>query len=322
MNRLKRWFCDVKFFFLCTLFYLNAPQVHARGIDTIPGLIRVDSAIHILVVGDWGVRGEQGQKDIAASMALAVGQLNIPLIILTGDNFYPSGVNSTTDSHWVESFQAVYDKNIFKNKWLPVLGNHDYGLNPDAQVEYSRVDSQWYMPARYYDTSIALGSDSILMVFLDTEPLERQLRGLPPPDGKYSPSYVDDQIAWLKNKLSSSTAKWKIVTGHHPLHTGGSRRHNSRVKKLRRLLQPVFHENNVTLYLAGHEHHLELLKPKGPTYYVISGGGHEARHVGMLKFHRKFAKRSKGYAILSISQQQTVLQFINDKKEVLYRYRF
>lgn len=295
-------------------------HLHAN-VDSIPGLIRQEHSVHFLVMGDWGTMGSSTQKKVARAMESAASQLGISFVIATGDNFYPAGVESVKDSHWVHSFENVYDHPSLQCLWLPVLGNHDYGLNPDAQVDYTLQSKRWYMPRRYYDTSIALGKDSMLFVFLDTEPIERQLRGLPADTNKYAASYVDDQVSWLKEKLSSSTAKWKIVTGHHPMHTGGSRRHNKRVKNFRRLIQPILHANNVNFYFAGHEHHLEWLKPKGPTHFIISGAGFDKRHVGWLKRYRRFAARKRGFVTVSISAQSSLVQFISDEQKVIYKHQ-
>ncbi|MFC0774694.1 metallophosphoesterase [Terrimonas alba] len=306
--------------FVALLFFCSKHSYAAPQKDTIPGLSRMDSSVHFLVVGDWGTQGSPPQRKVAAAMAAAARQLNISFVIATGDNFYPTGVNSIHDSQWVHTFENVYADSSLQCRWLAVLGNHDYTLDPDAQVNYTYGSKRWYMPRRYYDTSVIIGHDSMLLVFLDTEPIEKQLRGIPADTNKYSSSYADEQLDWFKKTLSSSTAKWKIVTGHHPLHTGGSRRHNIRVKKLRRLIQPVLYANNVNFYLSGHEHHLELLKRKGrPTHYIISGAGSDTRHVGWLKRYRRFAARKRGFATISISPQGGLVQFISDEQKVIYK---
>ena len=306
--------CGVLFFSIAHV-VLAAPKT-----DTIPGLAVMDSSIHFLVVGDWGAMGSKPQRRVADAMASAGRQLGISFIITTGDNFYPSGVSDIRDSQWIYSFEKVYDAPSLQCRWMAVLGNHDYLADPDAQVSYTFKSNRWFMPGRYYDTSIAIGKDSMLLVFLDTEPMEKQLRGIPVDSNKYLPGYVDAQLIWLKKVLSSSVAKWKIVVGHHPLHTGGSRRHNRRAKKLRNLLQPVLSDNNVNFYLSGHEHHLEFLKPKGPTHYIISGAGSEAGHVGWLKCYRRFAARQRGFVSISVSSKEWLIQFINDKEKVIYKY--
>lgn len=300
------------------IFCLSCRNANARP-DTVPGLIRQPGSIHFLVMGDWGTRGSAPQLKVASAMEAAASQLGISFLIATGDNFYPSGVSSTEDAHWKESFENVYDHPSLQCRWLPVLGNHDYDQHVDAQVNYTRHSNRWFMPGRYYDSSFALGNDSVLLVFLDTEPIERKLRGLPVDTTKYSADYVDTQLKWFEARLKNSSARWKIVTGHHPLHTGGSRRHNRRIKKLRRLLQPVLHASDVSFYFSGHEHHLELLKPKGPTHFIISGAGVEARHVGWLKRYRWFAARKRGFVAVSISPTTALIQFISEDQKVLHR---
>lgn len=284
----------------------------------IPGLQKPDSSLHLIVMGDWGRNGAPGQQKVADVMGLAGAQLDISFVITTGDNIYPSGVTSVTDSQWISSFENVYRAPSLQVKWYPVLGNHDYILNPDAEIAYTKYSTRWYMPARYYDTSYAIGKDSILFVFMDTDPIEKEFRHIPYDSMKYRPEDVTRQLNWLEQVLSSSHAQWKIVVGHNPLHTGGARRHNSRTRKMRKILQPLFHRYQVNLYMCGHDHHLEYLKPKGPTYYLISGAGSENTHVGWLKWHRRFAARKRGFATLSISQQKILVQFISDRKKLLY----
>jgi len=307
---------------LTTLFFLINQFINASPrTDTIPGLVHIDSAIHFLVLGDWGSGGSIPQQKVADAMASAARQLDISFINSTGDNFYPAGVSDTRDSQWIYSFERVYNAPSLQVKWLAVLGNHDYTMNPQAQVDYTFQSQRWYMPHRYYDTTIAIGSDSLLLVFLDTEPIELQLRGIPPDSAKNSAGYVGQQLSWLRETLGASSARWKIVTGHHPLHTGGSRRHNKRIKKLRNLIQPVLTDNKVNFYLSGHEHHLEFLKPKGTTpYYIVSGAGAHTRHVGWLKRYRRFAARKRGFASISISPRMWIVQFISDEKKVIYQY--
>jgi tartrate-resistant acid phosphatase type 5 len=301
------------------LFY-SKESYASRLTDTIPGLTRIDSSIHFLVVGDWGTQGSATQRKVAGAMAAAARQLDISFVISTGDNFYPAGVNSVSDSQWINTFENVYSDSSLQCPWLAVLGNHDYTLDPDAQVDYTYVNKRWYMPHRYYDTTLAIGHDSMLLVFLDTEPIEKQLRGIVADTTKYSSSYVNEQLSWFKKVVSTSKAKWKLVVGHHPLHTGGSRRHNKRVKKLRRLIQPVLYANGVNFYLSGHEHQLELLKQKKhPTHYIISGAGSDTRHVGWLKFYRRFAARKRGFVSISISQQHGLIQFISADQKVLHK---
>ncbi len=65
-----------------------------------------------------------------------------------------------------------------------------------------------------------------------------------------------DMVAWLERSLTESDARWKIVIGHHPLwSSAGSKYEQARV--LRRLILPALCRY-ADLYLAGHDHTLEL----------------------------------------------------------------
>ena len=283
------------------------------------GIPASDSVITVFVLGDWGDQGSAPQRKVAQAMAQTATRVPPRFILTTGDNFYPAGVRDTADLLWKTNFEEVYNAPSLQVPWLPVLGNHDYLLNPDAQVDYTAKKGNWHMPARYYDSSFAIGNDSVLFVFMDTEPIEQFLRKMPPDPARFPEGGAHRQLIWLQAVLQSSRAKWKVVLGHHPLHTGGTRRHSSRTRKMRDILQPIFKQAGVDLYLSGHEHQLEYLKPGNqPTHYVISGAGSETRHVGYLKRYRRFAARQKGFAVISIASTKITLQFIGDDQRILF----
>ena len=75
------------------------------------------------------------------------------------------------------------------------------------------------------------------------------------------------QIKWLKAGIASSTAKWKMVYGHHILWSiGGTKYSEGHV--LRELLMPILCQY-ADAYIAGHEHDLELLTDDCSTYPEI-----------------------------------------------------
>jgi len=303
--------------FFTVYLFSQAPLVEDLGYrgGSIPGIKKPANALHFIAMGDWGRNGENYQKEVAAGMGKAAHDLGASFVIATGDNFYPYGVASTQDYHWISSFETIYTAQSLHVKWYPVLGNHDYASNPDAEVAYSKISSRWTMPSRYYSQTFAIGPDTLLMAFIDTDPIEKELRNAPYDSIRYPAGGVALQRQWLENLLATSKAGWKMVVGHHPLYTGGWRKNSEDTKSMRGFLEPIFTKYNVDIYIAGHEHHLEYIKPDGPTHYIISGAASEARPVSIYPVIGKFAAAVQGFATFSVTHNQVLIQFIdyNDK---------
>ena len=102
-------------------------------------------SISFIVMGDWGKYGGGSQKPVAAAIDDYSKKFHAQFIITTGDNFYPAGVSSITDSHWQLSFENVYNKDGHQIRWYPTLGNHDYQQNPGAEIQYSSISNRWTM---------------------------------------------------------------------------------------------------------------------------------------------------------------------------------
>jgi tartrate-resistant acid phosphatase type 5 len=277
-------------------------------------------ALNFIFMGDWGRNGKYHQKQVARQMGKTASQADVDFIVTAGDNFYPSGVTSEYDSLWKYSYEDIYTDSSLQRDWYPVLGNHDYGLRPDAQIAYSRINPRWRMPARYYSKKINLDRDSsqqVLFVFIDTSPLIR----------KYylgSANKVHDQDSsaqksWLENTLAnaSSNVKWKFVIGHHPMYTGGSRTENYDTRSIRRSLQPIFEKYKVDAYLAGHEHSLQHMVAPDKIHHFISGSASQRTRARMLPIS-KFSRSKYGFMLFSVTPQNVIVQVLSDKGNVLY----
>jgi hypothetical protein len=63
--------------------------------------------------------------------------LTTPLPYICRDNFYECGIQNTSDVQiavdWTTPFSAT-GAGAMGLDWFNVLGNHDYGYNPEAQV--------------------------------------------------------------------------------------------------------------------------------------------------------------------------------------------
>lgn len=284
----------------------------------IQGLSAQEGSLSFLVLGDWGRNGHYQQISVAEMMDVAMWQLDADFIATTGDNFYSNGVASVDDPYWRTSFEDIYHgPHLFEN-WYPTLGNHDYRGNWQAQLDYTDVSRRWVFPSSYYAKSFGLDSgEEVLILFIDTSPLNPEYKD----EAKYAETQKQDgakQLVWIEKQLARSTAKWKIVIGHHPLYSSGKR--FGETGKIRDVLEPIFEKHKVDAYFAGHEHDLQHNQPKGTTVqHFVSGAGSELRKVAQRPFTR-FAQATAGIASVSVSDKELLVQFISDAHKVLYQY--
>src|SRR5690625_2838665 len=75
--------------------------------QNIPDLTYVEDSFSFIVLGDFGRVGDYYQKDVAREMGHATIALDAEFILSVGDNFYPNGVQSTQDYHWISSFESI-----------------------------------------------------------------------------------------------------------------------------------------------------------------------------------------------------------------------
>ncbi|NBW34807.1 MAG: acid phosphatase [Cytophagia bacterium] len=297
-----------------TLFFLCAIDGIAQD------KIKVDpSAINFILMGDWGRNGADHQKEVAKQMGITATEASVDFIISAGDNFYPKGVASEFDPLWQYSFEDIYTDFSLQWDWYPVLGNHDYGANPQAQVAYSQISRRWKMPARYYSKVMNVGSDDTqaLFVFIDTPPL---IKGYYKGDGhRVHDQDSTAQKKWLEETLRNAppTVKWKFVIGHHPMYTGGGRTENHDTQSIRRSLQPLFEKYKVDAYLAGHEHSLQHMVTPNNIHHFISGAASEITPSRMLPIS-KFSQSQYGFMLFSVFPQTTRVQVIDFQGKLLY----
>eukprot|EP00756_Hemistasia_phaeocysticola_P022057 Hpha_TRINITY_DN15810_c1_g6::TRINITY_DN15810_c1_g6_i1::g.191328::m.191328/K14379/ACP5; tartrate-resistant acid phosphatase type 5 len=81
----------------------------------------------------------------------------------------------------------------------------------------------------------------------------------------------DTQLQWLDGVLSNSTADWKIVMGHFPVHSATKGEHGD-TPSLKKFLEPILEKHNVLAYFSGHDHILQHISINGVNY-LGSGAG-------------------------------------------------
>jgi len=172
--------------------------------------------MYFIAFGDWGENSELKQH------IKALIEIKKPDAILSlGDNFYNHGISSTTNPMWESHY-----KRYFSTLFFAILGNHDHLGNIQAQIDYSKLNSSWIMPHRFYNRSYK----EFNLIALDTyelAPLESMMNTVAM---KYNPNKTrrivhllqqERQLEWLENVLKNNTSKWIIVFGHYPIYSNG-----------------------------------------------------------------------------------------------------
>ncbi len=256
----------------------------------------------------FGDAGKGSAKQIAVGEAMGeVCRLRgCDFALELGDNFYDAGVQSVSDEQFQTKFEIPYQS--LKVPVYVTLGNHDNSLaygegadnaRGDHQVEYhylaGRTSEKWRMPARYYNFTAPLGGSGAPLVeffSLDSNPLTALVSDLNP-----AWNYVDyqqEQQQWFEQGLQESKAHWKVAFAHHPYLSNGLHGNAGNFdgvppqvpiittggKPWKDMLDATLCEHGVDLFVAGHDHDLEWLKPLescGKTHFIVSGAAEGPR---------------------------------------------
>ncbi|GAU12780.1 hypothetical protein TSUD_72660 [Trifolium subterraneum] len=257
-----------------------------------PAVNKADaSSISFLVIGEWGRKGTYNQSRVAFQMGRVGDKLNIDFVVSTGDNFYDDG--------------------------LTVLGNHDYRGDVEAQLNpfLHDIDHRWFC-----QRSFILHTEIAEFFFVDTTPFVDKYFSKPK-DHKYDWSGVLPRDKYFKphKALRDSTAKWKIVVGHHPVRSIG---HHGDTKELLTHLLPILEVNNVDMYLNGHDHCLEhISSTSSQIQFLTSGGGSKAWKGDVDKNGKdgvKFYYDGQGFMSVELEQMNVKVVYYNVFGKVLH----
>lgn len=215
-------------------------------------------------------------------------------------------VYSALGNHdWKSSRKGV----ALQLEWMATQPNFHMGSAENGQGYYSYKQGEPGNDIEFFvlDTNMLLAGQRYYEVPLNPDGSEQDLQKaiangsaeLEDIEAHEGPQNDEDkvQLVWLTEGLSKSTAKWKIVYGHHILWSiGGSKYDEGHV--LRRLILPMLCEY-ADAYIAGHEHDLELLtddcskfpaaKGKPPLPLIISGAASKMRgvHTPLARFQER-----------------------------------
>jgi hypothetical protein len=298
-----------------------------------------------------------GQAPVADAMRDFCNTRGCDFGAMLGDNIYPDGATAGADGiddarRFHDLFTVPYgrlgegrpDFRIFS-----VLGNHDWHTSREgamSQVRFLERSRPFYMDGLFYRVVPAGAQGEVEIFAIDTEvllagttvykaALTDDAREAPPTKLEKLEPWAAPQtdaernmVEWLEAALASSKARWKIVIGHHPLwSTAGSKFEQAKV--LRRLILPTLCRH-ADLYLAGHEHTLEVHtddcstvtgEKRPPLPQVVSGSAAKMRPTntafqrhqleGNPQLHTLFARGlAWGFAHLTFEAERVSVRMV------------
>jgi len=267
--------------------------------------IPADRTVRVLAFGDYGVahlanmRQNSHQVTLAEVMRVRHAREPFDFGITTGDNFYPTSFPTPDDPAWETSWERLYGP--LQIPFYISLGNHDWyeplGAGPSAQYVRGLISRWWRLPAFYY--TYTAGSAQFFVI-------NNQL-------------LTPRQLAWLRDALAASRARWKIVYGHFPVFE----QTNYTVEPQQRLVLPLLREYGVDLYLAGHHHTVQHWQLDGIDYVVTGAGGAANYTLGdttAARPGRRFIASQPAFAEVGVTRDSLTLRFVGLGERELYRY--
>ncbi len=263
----------------CTIWPPDVPDV------SLPG-----TPLRFVVLGDTGA-GNTTQFEVGKAIEDVCTARGCDFILLLGDYIYPTGVDGPTDAQFADKFELPYE-NVDATFYV-ALGNHDYGgggagyeyEKAGYQIEYSEYSEKWKLPAHHYGFKVVGGPATVDFFALDTNSMFYRLAFF--------------QKLWLRRVLDESTANWKIAFGHHTYKSNGEHGNAGNYDELGTMLgttsevtgqriKEFFDEHlcgKVDLYLAAHDHSMQLLQPQCGMELIVSGSGAKTTDIRMPRFN-------------------------------------
>jgi len=245
------------------------------------------------VIGDFGM-GNQAETDVADM----VKSWSPDFIITVGDNNYPDGASSTIDRNigydyhqFIKPYTGAYGAGSSDiNRFWPVTGNHDWhASNLQPYRDYFTLPNNEY----YYNLKI--GDIEFFMIDSDTDS----------PDGYV---YNSDQGNWIKQKILTSTAKWKIAVFHHAAYSSDNSHGNTSY------MQWPFEDWGIHAAISGHAHTYERIirddnHDNDSLVYFVNGLGGAGRYNFGTPVNGSIVRYNSDWGAMKVTETQQGLQF-------------
>lgn len=278
----------------------------------------LEKPLNFYLANDLGRNGYYDQKPIAELMGRMAENIDIECVIAAGDVHHFEGVRSVNDPLWMTNYELIYNHPELMIPWYAILGNHEYRGNSQAVIDYTNISGRWNMSARYYTFVLENDGITIRMVMVDTAPLIDKYRT----DSQKYPDAckqdINQQLNWIDSVLTSAKEDWVIVVGHHPIFAETGKDDSERLDLQKRLDRVLRKHANVDMYLCGHIHNFQYIRPKDNKIdYVVNTSGSLSRKVKPIE-GTQFCSNESGFSLITADKKELKLHMINKTGKVIY----
>ena len=218
------------------------------------------------------------------------------------------------DYEWAQWFKAG---GFIHSQWtaIPVVGNHEF--QKTKQSSPKKLSIQWRpqftlpveksLNSKLHETVYTVNYQDVLILVLN------------------STDFLEKQTEYIKDKLSNSDAKWKIVTCHHSIFSPAKGRD---FEYARKNWKPLFDQYGVDLVLNGHDHtyargHVPVItadlnkSSNFNTLYVTSVSGPKQYKLGLEQIK---GYKADGYQADKLGEQTQFFQVISiENDQLIYK---
>jgi hypothetical protein len=275
--------------------------------ESIPALAPGKPLFRFGVLADTGT-GSMQQYAVGRALLKQHQARALNMVLMAGDNIYTNGEFEKIKTNFAIPYQDLLKNGV---KFYASLGNHDARADVCGADRGEKCAATSTLPITNEEVNYPPFNMGGKRYYTFKQGNNIQFFATP-----NSPTRAA-QLEWLDRELGKSTAKVKIVFGHHAIYSVGRYGNN---EALIRDVSPILVKHKVPLWIDGHDHNYQRSNPiKGVTYLVSGGGGAGLYPIQEQADWSAYAKSVHSFATVDVYADRLIVTGIDSAGVVLDR---